>query len=231
MMGFGWTDMSCVGYCIIVDARRGGGDGIFESAVDVVLRDRESANRRMKPIVCVSRPIQRPSSPTNIPPNPHPPPNFPKTLPSQNPIPLPLQPLHPLILPIIQILRRQPIILLINIPRLPPLHPFNPQLFIPAQRFGFSIVPLVAEGGGRGEEEGSGDDGGDEGEAEEEERVPGQGVPVGGGDGVLGEGFGDVFFGGEGWHGGLRGVLWSEVGVRWLWDDGMKFDYVFGGEG
>lgn len=134
---------------------------------------------------------------------------------SQNPIPLPPQPLHPLILPIIQILRRKPIILLIDIPRFPPLHPLNPQLLIPAQGFDFAVVPLVAEGGGRGQEEGARDDGGDEGEAEEEERVSGEGGAVGGGEGG-GEGFGDVFFGGKGWHGGLwGGCCWSMMVGGW----------------
>ncbi len=49
---------------------------------------------------------------------------------SQNPIPLPLQSLYPFVIPIIQVLRRQPIILLIYIKRLPPFDPLQPQLLI-----------------------------------------------------------------------------------------------------
>ncbi len=91
----------------------------------------------------------------------------------QNPIPLPFQPFHPLIIPIIQILGRQPIILLIDIKRLPPLNSLQPQLFIFIQHLHFAVVALVAESCRGGKEEGAGDHGGDEGEAEEEEGVAG----------------------------------------------------------
>lgn len=113
---------------------------------------------------------------------------------------LPLQPLNPLILPIIQILlpphmsamhspplpllrnplhsrfyrpiaknpthlSSQPVILLIHID-LPPILA-NPQLLLLGQLPDFPIVSLVPDCGGGGEEEGAGDHGEDEGEAEE----------------------------------------------------------------
>ncbi len=60
-------------------------------------------------------------------------------------------------------------------------------------------MSLIAEGRGGGQEEGTCDHCCDERQAEEEERVAGEGGAVGGCEGVL-EGFGDEFLGLECWH-------------------------------
>ena len=78
---------------------------------------------------------------------------------------------------------------------------------------------LVSERCGGREEEGPGDHGDEEGETEEEEGGPREGVAVPGSDGVL-VGEGAEFFGGEGWHfcvcGGVFGMGVGAVGGVWL---------------
>jgi hypothetical protein len=120
----------------------------------------------------------------------------------KHPIRLPRQPLHPLILPIIQILRRKLIILLLHIylPLLPP----NPQLLVFGQLLDFPVVTFVAERCCGREEEGAENHGGDEGQAEEGEGVFGEGGAVAGGDGG-GVGGWAEFLGGEGRHRGSIG--------------------------
>lgn len=65
-------------------------------------------------------------------------------------------------------------------------------------------MPLVPDGRGGREEEGAGDHGGDEGEAEEQEGMPLQRGAVGGREGVV-VGFGAEGFGLEDGHGGRVG--------------------------
>lgn len=86
---------------------------------------------------------------------------------------LAFQPLHPLVLPIIQILGRQPVILLVDIPAPPrlPLLALETQFLGLTQLLDFPVVPLVAQGSGGREEEGAGNHGEDKGEAEQQERV------------------------------------------------------------
>lgn len=120
---------------------------------------------------------------------------------------LALQPLHPLILPIIQILGRQTVILLVDIPTPPRLALFasESQFFGFGQLLDFPVVTLVAQGGGGGEEKGAGHHGEDEGEAEEQEGVALHARAVLGREAVpkgeAGGRGGEVFAGGEDGHG------------------------------
>ena len=148
---------------------------------------------------------------------------------------LPLQPLNPLILPIINILPHpssatnpspnsqnkkthlssQPIILLTHI-HSPPILPQPQPLFL-TYLLCFPIVVLVSQRGGGREEEGAGDDSDDEGEAEEEEGGARYGGAVPGAERGL-VGAGAEFFGGEGWHcdGGL-GSCCGACGMVHIW--------------